>query len=35
MKPSCPKCGTGTVTPHPVRFSPHDKYAKLRQPEKT
>ncbi|MGA3108012.1 MAG: RNA-protein complex protein Nop10 [Candidatus Bathyarchaeia archaeon] len=33
MKPNCPKCGTQTVTPHPTRFSPHDKYAKLRQPE--
>ncbi|MGD0176219.1 MAG: RNA-protein complex protein Nop10 [Candidatus Bathyarchaeia archaeon] len=34
LKQTCPKCGTSTVTPHPSKFSPHDKYARLRQPER-
>ncbi|MGA8855913.1 MAG: RNA-protein complex protein Nop10 [Candidatus Bathyarchaeia archaeon] len=32
LKQNCPKCGEPTVTPHPPKFSPHDKYARLRQP---
>lgn len=26
----CPTCGGKVQTPHPARFSPHDKYAKYR-----
>ncbi|MGQ9781678.1 MAG: RNA-protein complex protein Nop10 [Nitrososphaeria archaeon] len=26
----CPKCGSSTVTPHPAKFSPDDKYSYLR-----
>ncbi|HYB83806.1 MAG TPA: RNA-protein complex protein Nop10 [archaeon] len=32
MKQNCPKCGSETLTPHPAKFSPHDKYSKLREP---
>lgn len=28
----CPKCGGGTVTVHPARYSPDDKYARYRSP---
>ncbi|MGD0422137.1 MAG: RNA-protein complex protein Nop10 [Candidatus Bathyarchaeia archaeon] len=31
LKQKCPKCGADTVTPHPPKFSPHDKYAKYKQ----
>ncbi|RMD66820.1 ribosome biogenesis protein [Candidatus Pacearchaeota archaeon] len=24
-------CGTGTVCPHPLKFSPQDKYARYRR----
>ncbi|HUO42596.1 MAG TPA: RNA-protein complex protein Nop10 [Methylomirabilota bacterium] len=34
LKQQCPKCGMSTVTPHPPKFSPHDKYAKFRQTER-
>ncbi|MGA3295865.1 MAG: RNA-protein complex protein Nop10 [Candidatus Bathyarchaeia archaeon] len=34
LKEKCSKCGNETISPHPPRFSPHDKYAKLRQREK-
>ncbi|HEY4674211.1 MAG: RNA-protein complex protein Nop10 [Thaumarchaeota archaeon] len=27
---TCPKCSTKTVSPHPPKFSPDDKYARLR-----
>ncbi|MGO9644435.1 MAG: nucleolar RNA-binding Nop10p family protein [Candidatus Bathyarchaeia archaeon] len=33
LKPACPVCQTSTVTPHPSKFSPHDKYAEYRQRE--
>lgn len=26
----CPKCGASTITPHPAKFSPDDKYSYLR-----
>ncbi|MHA1728861.1 MAG: H/ACA ribonucleoprotein complex subunit NOP10 [Promethearchaeota archaeon] len=26
----CPKCGEQLRTPHPPKFSPHDKYQKYR-----
>jgi H/ACA ribonucleoprotein complex subunit 3 len=28
----CPRCGGNTVTVHPARFSPDDKYARYRSP---
>ncbi|MGA2462194.1 MAG: RNA-protein complex protein Nop10 [Candidatus Bathyarchaeia archaeon] len=34
LKPKCPKCGADTIIPHPSKYSPHDKYASLRQREK-
>ncbi len=30
LKENCPVCGTQTVSPHPPRFSPSDKYARYR-----
>ncbi len=30
LKESCPVCGTATVSPHPAKFSPEDKYARQR-----
>lgn len=27
----CPKCGSGTSTPIPARFSPEDHYGKYRR----
>ncbi len=30
MKGTCPYCGSSTKIPHPVKFSPDDKYAKYR-----
>jgi H/ACA ribonucleoprotein complex subunit 3 len=32
MKEVCPRCGDKTVTVHPARFSPDDRYARLRSP---
>ncbi|MDA4137215.1 MAG: RNA-protein complex protein Nop10 [Thaumarchaeota archaeon] len=32
MKTACPKCGAATVTCHPARYSPDDKYARYRNP---
>jgi H/ACA ribonucleoprotein complex subunit 3 len=29
---TCPSCGGKTVTVHPARFSPDDKYARYRSP---
>jgi len=31
FKEKCPKCGACTVSPNPPRFSPQDKYGKLRR----
>lgn len=28
----CPQCGGQTVTVHPARYSPDDKYARYRSP---
>ena len=30
LKETCPVCGSPTIIPHPVRFSPIDKYVKYR-----
>lgn len=30
LKESCPKCGEKTVTVHPAKFSPDDKYMRYR-----
>ncbi|MBO0888462.1 RNA-protein complex protein Nop10 [Candidatus Bathyarchaeota archaeon] len=30
LKAACPSCGGPTVIPHPVKFSPEDKYARYR-----
>ncbi|OPY48523.1 MAG: Ribosome biogenesis protein Nop10 [Methanoregulaceae archaeon PtaU1.Bin222] len=30
LKPVCPVCGKPTVTAHPARFSPQDRYGKYR-----
>ena len=32
MKEVCPKDGLPTVTAHPARFSPDDRYARYRSP---
>jgi H/ACA ribonucleoprotein complex subunit 3 len=32
LKEKCPDCGSETVIAHPPKFSPTDKYARLRQP---
>ena len=32
LKIKCPYCEAETVTAHPPKFSPTDKYARLRQP---
>jgi H/ACA ribonucleoprotein complex subunit 3 len=32
MKEACPRCGKLTVTVHPARYSPDDKYARYRNP---
>lgn len=29
---TCPSCGRKTVTVHPARYSPDDKYARYRNP---
>ena len=28
---ACPACGGATRTPHPARYSPHDRYGKYRR----
>ena len=30
LKQSCPKCGEDTVSVHPAKFSPDDKYMRYR-----
>ena len=30
FKAACPKCGGRTILAHPPKFSPQDKYLKLR-----
>jgi H/ACA ribonucleoprotein complex subunit 3 len=30
LEKRCPKCGSETVSPHPAKFSPDDKYARYR-----
>jgi len=32
MKETCSRCGEPTITVHPARFSPDDRYARLRSP---
>jgi H/ACA ribonucleoprotein complex subunit 3 len=32
MKVDCQKCGSATVTSHPAKYSPDDKYARYRNP---
>ena len=32
MKGACPKCGAATVSAHPAKYSPDDKYARYRNP---
>ena len=32
LKEKCPDCNGETVVAHPPKFSPTDKYARLRQP---
>ena len=32
LKEKCPDCGRETLIAHPPKFSPTDKYARLRQP---
>jgi H/ACA ribonucleoprotein complex subunit 3 len=32
MSDACPACGSRTVTVHPARFSPDDRYARYRSP---
>ena len=34
LKRECPGCGGGTKSAHPARFSPDDKYARYRLPER-
>ena len=31
LRANCPGCGTTTATPHPVRYSPQDRWAKYRR----
>jgi len=33
MQKQCPKCKAATVTPHPAKYSPQDKYARFRRAE--
>jgi H/ACA ribonucleoprotein complex subunit 3 len=35
LKEKCPVCGAETVIARPPKFSPADKYARLRQPAET
>ncbi len=32
MEGACPKCSTKTVSAHPAKYSPDDKYARYRNP---
>jgi len=32
LSEKCPSCGGKTVTVHPARYSPDDKYARYRSP---
>ncbi|HYB76379.1 MAG TPA: RNA-protein complex protein Nop10 [Nitrososphaerales archaeon] len=32
LEDKCPLCGAATVTVHPARFSPDDRYARYRSP---
>lgn len=32
MEDKCPACGGQTITVHPARFSPDDRYARYRSP---
>lgn len=34
LKRECPGCGGATRSAHPARFSPDDKYARYRLPER-
>lgn len=34
LQETCEKCNEKTVSPHPAKFSPDDKYARLRIAEK-
>ena len=34
LQETCPKCNEKTLSPHPAKFSPDDKYARLRIAEK-
>jgi H/ACA ribonucleoprotein complex subunit 3 len=31
FKEKCPRCGAETISPHPPKFSPQDKYGPLRR----
>lgn len=31
LEDKCPKCGAVTRNPHPIKFSPEDKYGKYRR----
>lgn len=33
LKEKCPVCGEPTMTVHPARYSPDDKYARYRSPQ--
>ncbi|MEM0385072.1 MAG: RNA-protein complex protein Nop10 [Nitrososphaeria archaeon] len=30
LREACPNCGSPTISPHPPKFSPDDKYAYLK-----
>lgn len=34
LKDKCPKCGAETISAHPAKFSPDDKYMRYRLPER-
>ena len=34
LKAACPRCGGETVSAHPAKFSPDDKYMRYRLPER-
>jgi H/ACA ribonucleoprotein complex subunit 3 len=34
LKCLCPKCNTATIDPHPAKYSPDDKYARYRIPDR-
>ncbi|MEJ2272167.1 MAG: RNA-protein complex protein Nop10 [Candidatus Bathyarchaeota archaeon] len=34
LKDKCPKCGEKTISAHPAKFSPDDKYMKYRLAER-